>query len=198
MPADQLIGLYQRHALAYDHDRDRSLFEKGWLDRLLALLPPGAAVLDLGCGMGEPIARYLIEQGCAVTGVDAAPLSIELCQRRFPDHTWLVGDMRTVALPRTYDAILAWNSFFHLPHADQRQMMGVFQRYAAPHACLLFTSGTTHSEAIGSYQGEPLYHASLDTAEYRALLDAHGFSIVAHVVDDPSCGNHTIWLCQRR
>lgn len=198
MPADQLIGLYQRHALAYDHDRDRTLFEQGWLDRLLGLMPSGGAVLDLGCGMGEPIARYLIEQGCAVTGVDAAPLSIDLCRTRFPDRTWLVGDMRTITLPRTYDAILAWNSFFHLPHADQRRMIGVFRQYAAPNACLLFTSGSTHGEAIGSYQGEPLYHASLDTAEYRTLLEAQGFSIVAHVVDDPTCGYLTIWLAQLR
>jgi hypothetical protein len=49
---------------------------------------------------------------------------------------------------------------------------------------------------VGSYRGEPLYHASLDGAEYRALLHDAGFNVVTHVVEDPSCGLRTIWLAQ--
>jgi len=52
--------------------------------------------------------------------------------------------------------------------------------------------------AVGSLEVEPLYHASLDGAEYRALLDAHGFNVVAHVTEDPTCGGLTIWLAQLR
>jgi hypothetical protein len=52
--------------------------------------------------------------------------------------------------------------------------------------------------AIGSYQGENLYHASLDGAEYRALLAEQGFTVVDHVAEDPTCGGHTIWLAQLR
>jgi hypothetical protein len=50
--------------------------------------------------------------------------------------------------------------------------------------------------AIGSYRGEPLYHASLSEAEYRSLLPQHGFEVVAHVAEDPECGGHTVWLAQ--
>ena len=62
----------------------------------------------------------------------------------------------------------------------------------------MFTSGPAHGEAIGVYLGEPLYHASLDSSEYRLLLDDEGFDVVSHVVEDPSCGRHTIWLAQLR
>jgi hypothetical protein len=72
----------------------------------------------------------------------------------------------------------------------------VFRRHAAPHAALMFTSGPAHGEAIGSFGGEPLYHASLDPSEYRSLLDQNGFHVVSHVVEDPACGGHTIWLAQ--
>ena len=61
----------------------------------------------------------------------------------------------------------------------------------------MFTSGTGHGEAIGSFEGEPLYHGSLDPAEYRSLLDQHGFQVISHVVEDMDCGRHTIWLAQR-
>ena len=194
--SERIIDLYQRHALLWDEERSRSLFEKAWLDRFLALNPHGASVLDLGCGMGEPIANYLIEQGCTITGVDTSSTFIDLCKKRFPHHNWLVADMRNVVLDKRFQGILAWDSFFHLNHADQRRMFPVFGSYAASGAALLFTSGPSYGEAMGEYQGDPLYHASLDADEYQTLLQQQGFTVVDHVVEDPACGYRTVWLAR--
>ncbi len=196
--AEQIVSLYRRHALTWAEDRGNRLFETAWLDRFLGLVPVGGAVLDIGCGSGQPIARTCIAQGYAVTGVDSSPEMIEICREQFLLQTWQVADMRTLALGRRFAGLLAWDSFFHLCHADQRRMFPIFRAHAAPRAALMFTSGPSHGEAIGSYRGEPLFHASLDAAEYRALLDANGFDVVAHVVEDPACGRHTIWLAQLR
>ena len=161
------------------------------------LLPPDPDVLDLGCGSGEPIARYLVGKGCRVTGVDSAPEMIDLFANRFPGQSWQVADMRTLSLTQTFDGMLAWDSFFHLCPEDQRRMFPLFARHAAPGAPLMFTSGPAHGEALGTLEGEPLYHASLSGAEYRALLSGNGFSVIAHVADDPGCERHTVWLSQR-
>lgn len=67
--SEKIIGIYERHAHEWANDRGRGLFEKPWLDRFLALLPPKASVLDIGCGCAEPIARSFIECGHEVTGV---------------------------------------------------------------------------------------------------------------------------------
>jgi SAM-dependent methyltransferase len=197
--SEQIVSLYERHARAWDADRrrQRGLMEQAWLDRFAAFLPEGGSVLDLGCGAGEPMARYLIEHGFDVTGVDSSPTMISLCRERFPEHRWLVADMRSLALSRTFQGVLAWDSFFHLSFDDQRRMFPVFAAHAAPGAPLMFTSGPRHGEAIGSYQGEALYHASLDPAEYRALLAANGFSEIAYTAEDPACGGHTVWLARR-
>jgi SAM-dependent methyltransferase len=195
--ADDIVALYERHARHYDIDRGTYLGgEKAWLDRFVALLPIGAPTLDIGCGSGEPIARYLMGRGLAVTGVDSSPTLISLCQRRFPGSVWIAADMRTLRLGERFGGILAWDSFFHLNHRDQRRMFGVFKRHAARVAPLLFTSGPRRGERIGSYRGEPLYHASLSKREYRSLLRSHGFRVSAHVADDPDCGGHTVWLAQ--
>lgn len=196
--ADAIVPLYQRHAAAYDRLRGRSLIEAGWLDRFLSLLAAGPSVLDIGCGMGEPIARHLIERGCAVTGIDSSTPLIALCRERFPRQLWQVADMRSLSLARRFDGLIAWDSFFHLRPDEQRRMFPLFREHAADGAALLFTSGPGAGEAIGSFEGEPLYHASLDPGEYRALLDESGFAVVAHLAEDPDCGGHTIWLAQRR
>lgn len=62
----------------------------------------------------------------------------------------------------------------------------------------MFTSGPSHGEAIGVYKDEPLYHSSLDGAEYRSLLNQNGFHVVSHVNEDSTCANHTVWLAQLR
>jgi hypothetical protein len=61
----------------------------------------------------------------------------------------------------------------------------------------MFTSGTSEGEAIGEWQGEPLYHGSLDTSEYRQLLELNRFEVIEHVVSDPGCGHATIWLARK-
>ncbi|MEX2285094.1 MAG: class I SAM-dependent methyltransferase [Gemmatimonadota bacterium] len=194
MTGETIIELYERRAREYDSDRSRSLQERDWLDRFLRFVPPSGTVLDLGCGMGEPIGRYLIERGYHVLGVDSSPSLIDLCRQRFPEGEWLVADMRQVDPGRRFDGVLAWDSFFHLSMNDQRAMFARFAALAGKGAPLLFTSGTSEGEAIGSYHGEALYHASLDPAEYRELLNTHGFVIRAHATEDPQCGDHTVWL----
>jgi SAM-dependent methyltransferase len=196
--AAAIIGLYQRKAQDWIESRARStLFEKSWLDRFRALLPPAASVLDIGCGAAHPMAAYLIGLGHPVIGVDSSPAMIDACQQDFPAQQWIVADMRMLALPRTFSGMLAWDSFFHLCPDGQRSMFPVFRVHASPGAALMFTSGPAHGEAIGSLAGEPLYHASLDPDEYRSLLDRNGFRVVAHVAEDAECGGHTIWLAQR-
>jgi trans-aconitate methyltransferase len=196
LAAEQIVDLYERHARDFDQERGRSLWEKAWLDRFLALLPTRASLLDIGCGCGEPIARYLLERNHTVTGIDSSATLIEMCRSRFPEQEWIVSDMRELSLDRVFQGLLAWNSYFHLCPDDQRCIFPIFRMHAAPGAALLFTSGPGHGEAIGTWHGEPLYHGSLDEAEYRALLAQNGFSVVSHIVEDPSCGQHTVWLAQ--
>jgi SAM-dependent methyltransferase len=191
---ERIISLYEDHALAWDAQRGRDLREKAWLDRFSALLPNGGAVLDIGCGSGEPIARYLIDRGFAVTGVDSSETLIGLCRERFPEQEWAVVDMRGLELEPVFDGILAWHSLFHLAADDQRSMLARVAALAKAEAALMFTSGDEAGETIGEWQGEPLFHASLDPEEYEALLRQHGFAIVARQSCDPECGDATVWL----
>jgi SAM-dependent methyltransferase len=171
--------------------------EKHWIDRFADMLPPSGEVLDLGCGAGQPVATYLVGRGHRVTGVDSSPEMIALFRGRLPGQSAIIGDMRGLRLERRFSGLLAWDSFFHLGHDDQRGMFPVFAEHACRKAPLLFTTGTTHGEAIGTLEGDPLYHASLAPEEYTDLLRDNGFSVVAHVPEDPNCGGRTVWLARQ-
>ncbi|MFA5958850.1 class I SAM-dependent methyltransferase [Hyphomicrobium sp.] len=194
--ADRIVNLYDRHAKTWNRERSRSLFEAPWLNRFLELVPPGGAILDIGCGSGEPIAGFFIRAGYRLHGIDSSPAMIALCKSHFPNDAWGVADMRTLSIGRKFNGLIAWDSFFHLRRVDQRRMFTIFRDHAASNAALMFTSGDSDGVAIGTYAGEPLYHASLAPHEYRALLDENGFDVVAHVFDDPNTGGHSIWLAR--
>ncbi len=194
--APDVHHLYERFAREYDRDRGRALMERSYLDEMLEHLGERPRILDLGCGSGEPIARFFIEKGCELTGVDAAPAMIVLCRQRFPNAHWLVADMRSLDHENRFDAIVAWDGFFHLGADDQRRMFDVFKTHIAPRGLLLFTSGPQAGEAVGDFYGHELFHASLDRQEYESLLRGAVFEVLRHRPEDPDCGLHTVWLAQ--
>lgn len=199
MHNERIIGLYEETAGAWDRARRTgpAANEVPHLDAFAAALPPGASVLDIGCGGGEPVARMLIESGFEVTGIDSAPSLIALCRERFPSAEWCVADMRTLAPSRRFDGLIAWYSFFHLSADDQRAMFPVFAAHAGPGGLLMFTSGPAEGVAVGEWEGEPLYHASLSAEEYRELLGANDFEVVNFTAGEPVAPGPSVWLARR-
>ena len=195
--AENIIEIYRRVAREFDRDRGKALIERPYLDAVISQTAERAEILDLGCGCGEPIAKYFIEGGHSVTGVDSSPAMLEMCRERFPSQTWIEGDMRNLELARTFDAVIAWDSFFHLTEEDQRQMMPRFASWCRPGGALLFTSGPRSGEVIGEMYGYSLYHASLSPEEYTSLLSTHGFEVISYTPEDQNCGGHSVWLARR-
>lgn len=195
--AGRIIAHYERHASAWDADRRSSGWnDRSWHDRFLALLAEGADVLDLGCGGSSPVASNLVAHGMRVTGVDSSPSLIALCRDRLPEQEWIVADMRGLQLGRSFDGILAWDSFFHLAPDAQRAMFATLAAHAHRGTILMFNTGPAFGEAIGLYRGDPLYHASLDHAEYRKLLAGSGFGLIEQITEDPQAGGRTAWLAR--
>ena len=195
--AAHIIDIYKKHGRAWTELRGQYLYEKNWLDRFLSYLPEQASLLDLGCGSGQPIAAYCILQGHQLTGVDSSDTMIGMARQSFPEHMWILADMREVKLEQQFHGMLAWDSFFHLTPADQRQMFAQFAQFSATGTVLMFTSGPAAGEAIGEMFGDALYHASLSQDEYRDLLAAHGFEVLKMVAEDADCAGHTVWLARK-
>ncbi|MEM7414405.1 MAG: class I SAM-dependent methyltransferase [Gemmatimonadota bacterium] len=67
--------------------------------------PEATSVLDVGCGTGAH-AFGLQALGFDVDGVDVEPKFVEIAATKCPRGRFAVGDMRTLDLDRTYDAVV--------------------------------------------------------------------------------------------
>lgn len=189
-----ILELYNNNVSWYESERGRALIEKKYLDYVLELVPTSGSVLDLGCGIGEPIAAYISSKGFSVTGVDGAENMIQRAKELKPTSEWIVADMRTLQLNTKFKALIAWDSFFHLTHDEQRKMFTLFSNHLDSMGILVFTSGPDFGEAYGDLNGHELYHSSLSSDEYHSLLKENGFKVLKHEVEDPACGGHTVWI----
>jgi SAM-dependent methyltransferase len=187
-------AVYDRSAEDWDWQRAAAFVERPWIDSILTNLAPGSRVLDLGCGSGRPIAEAFLKAGHAVTGLDLSPRMLRLARSRFPQGTWVEGDMRDLAFPLQFQAIVAWDSFFHLAGDDQRALIPRLAQHLSREGWLLLTTGPKAGAAWGRVSGGAVWHDSLHPAEYRDHFTAAGLSLHRQVSEDPHTTGHTVWL----
>ncbi|MEM6759695.1 MAG: class I SAM-dependent methyltransferase [Pseudomonadota bacterium] len=190
-------AVYDRQAAAYDAQRSRALFEARWLARFTAALPAGAHVLDLGCGTGDPIARWFKAEGFRVTGMDFSPQMLRIARDRWPDGDWREADMRDFEAPERFDGIIAWNSFFHLTAGEQPACIARMARHLAPHGVLMLTVGHADGAVDGTVGGERVFHASLSPAAYATALEENGVRLTGFLAEDPETQSHTVLMARK-
>jgi SAM-dependent methyltransferase len=173
--------------------------EQPWLRRLIAALAPGAAVLDLGCGNGVPVAKALAEAGLAVTGVDFSTEQARRAVENVPAATIVVADMAEVDFePGRFDGAIAWDSIFHLPAAEHAALFARVCRWLRPGAPFVLTAGGGAGELHEEHLGAPTYYASLAPPDTLARLSDAGFDVLEHVLDEPDGHGHlVIWARAR-
>ena len=146
-------------------------------------LPPGTAILDLGCGHGVPISQALIEEGFVIYGVDASVKLITAFRERFPKaraESAAVEDSEFFC--RTFDGIVAWGLMFLLPPNVQTTVIGKVARALNPGGRFLFTSpkkAVTWSDALTGRTS-----ISLGAEAYEQILRAEGLVPVGEEVDE--------------
>lgn len=117
----------------YDEAFPHKAGQLACIDRLLAVLPPGARVLDAGAGTGLPTARRLVAAGCAVTCVDFSPTMLELARANVPEATFVLGDLLELPdHPGQYEAVTAFFSLLMLPRKQIEAALRRFHRMLTP------------------------------------------------------------------
>jgi SAM-dependent methyltransferase len=190
-------------ALSHHYRRDDA--EDGqyapWLAELHCRLPPSAAVLDLGCGCGVPVARYLAAAGHRVTGVDISGVQIERARRLVPAGVFCQVDATRLRMPPdSFDAVVCLYALIHMPLAEQPQLIHRIATWLRPGGCLLATVG--HGAWTGTEDNwlggpAPMWWSHADAATYRSWLQQADLVITSEDVVPEGSSAHTLFWAYR-
>lgn len=147
-------------ALAERYAADRDTFDiSEVLEAFRALMRPAGAVLDVGCGAGLPVARFLVDSGFFVTGIDVSDSMLELAAANVPEARLAKLDMTNLASldDASFDGIVACYSLIHVPMAQHRSVIQDFARLLKPGGALLFSSGRHEWEGVEAFHGATMF-----------------------------------------
>jgi SAM-dependent methyltransferase len=163
---------------------------KAWAE----VFPPGATVLDLGSGPGEPSTRILREAGLGSYAVDASATMVAAFRERFPD---VPIEHNTVEasrfFDRTFDGVLAWGLLFLLTPPAQALVIEKVAGALNPGGRFLFTAPREPVEWLDGMTDRP--SQSLGAETYERLLRAAGLTWVAAAQDE---GENHYYFVERR
>src|SRR5262245_2127105 len=161
---DIVRGGYEQVAEAYQATRGAGGVEMDLLREFADLLTPGARVLDVGCGSGLPVARYLSSvRGLAVTGVDFAAAQVELARQNVPGATFVRADMAHLTGPTFpdggFDGICSLYAIIHVPRDEHLSVLQGFRRLLRPDGLLLLSTGygESNDDVEDDWLGAPMY-----------------------------------------
>ncbi len=122
------LQFYRGHAEAYAGREITS--RKARLAAFLALLPPGARILELGCGAGGDTAEMLA-QGFDVRATDGSPEMAEVASKRLGRRveTLLFHELDEV---EAYDGVWANACLLHVPRDQLAHVLSLIRRALKP------------------------------------------------------------------
>ncbi|MFA5248604.1 MAG: class I SAM-dependent methyltransferase [Patescibacteria group bacterium] len=110
---------YEEDARTFDETREKRIWPP--LLELLKKVEFGARVLDVGCGNGR-ILKVLAERQAKYVGLDQSQSLIKICQEKYTDYKFAVGDILNLGELSDYDFdyVFCVAVLHHLPGADLR------------------------------------------------------------------------------
>ncbi len=188
---------YDRIAEEWHADRRAFTAEK-YVDVLAGRLEPGARVLDLGCGTGEPVARHLVERGFRVVCVDESAAMLEIARRALPGAEFIRADMCELELDEQFAAAVAWDSLFHVERGRHLSVFRKLSSLLSPGGLLLLSAGGTgHAGFTSEMHGHTFFYSAHEPAETLRLLASAGFEVEICEEDDPSSRGHIAVVARR-
>jgi cyclopropane fatty-acyl-phospholipid synthase-like methyltransferase len=178
------INIYNQYVPQYVQKfMDLGLY-RDTFDEFMLLLPPGAGILELGCGPGN-VVKYLKEKrtDLDILGIDLAPEMIKEAESQNPDARFQLMDIRDAGqLNRQFDAVVAAFSLPYISYEDVAALFRDIGHLTVANGLLYLSCMEGPKERSGwektSFTGDSKMHINyFERAEIEDLLKAHHFSI---------------------
>jgi ubiquinone/menaquinone biosynthesis C-methylase UbiE len=193
---------YNAIAARYLAERTEDSADVQLLRELEQRLPPGAKILDAGCGAGVPVTKRLSEN-FSVTGVDFSEAQIRLARQLVPRARFTLQDITRLSFPdATFDAICSYYAIIHIPRNEHPAILRNFFRILRPSGWALLCLGANdlESDVAEDYLGSRMYWSHYDSETNLRMLRESGFILIESttVADSTAPGSgHLFVLVQK-
>jgi len=180
MTDDESVVRKGYDAIAEEYHANRNRFDH-WkeLKEFAALLPKNAKVLDVGCGAGVPVARFLVESGFDVTGIDFSENMFKLARKNVPKAIFIKKDMNELDFAEnSFDGLTAYYSIIHVPREKHSLLFESFHRILKPDGIMLVCMGPDEWEATDEYLGTTMFWSQYSPEKSLDLVRNAGFQII--------------------
>ncbi len=195
-----MIGVkqgYEKAAENYLSQRDQFQNEK-YLEKLIKLLNPKATILDIGCGAGIPIDKYLIDKGFKVIGIDFSEKQIELAKQNIPQGQFEVKDMMKLK-DNEYkvDAVVSFYAIFHTPRETHQELFRKINSFLPKGGYFLGTMGSSDWEGSEEFHGVKMWWSHYNAEKSIEIIKNAGFEIVFEEIDSTKGERHLVVLARK-
>jgi len=166
----------ERYDDVFPHKSGQIIATQWVIDRL----PPGARVLDLGCGTGVPTAGMLTESALDVVGIDVSTEMLTLARRNVPTGRFVAMDVMELdgSLGR-FDAVCAFFSLLMLRREDIPRVLRRIRAVLRPGAVVAvgMVEGDLDYFPM-SFLGQEVNVTAYPRADLEAALRAEGLHVL--------------------
>jgi cyclopropane fatty-acyl-phospholipid synthase-like methyltransferase len=170
LPPEQFDGRIELVGRGYDAMGERFAEWRGrivgdprreWEEEFTSRLGDGARVLELGCGAGVPDTQRLAAR-FQLTGVDVSVEQVRRARAAVPQAEFVRADFTALEFePESYDAVVSFYAFNHVPRQLVGAHVGRIHRWLAPRGLPMTALGTSDTEAwTGDWLGAPTFFSS--------------------------------------
>ncbi len=175
---DRVRAGYDQIAARYAVERDRAS-SVPYLEELDGRLAADSLILDLGCGAGLPVDRWLIDHGHRVIGLDISDAMLTLARRNVPEASYQLRDMATLKEDEySVDAVVSFFAMFHIDRRYHRDLLYRIRSYLQEGGLILVTTGRSDWEGEEDFLGVQMSWSHFDEAANRELIKDSGFTVL--------------------
>jgi len=184
MKYEDIIELNKRawDRLAENYDENRPKTFSATFKHFAQLFEPGGKVLDLGCGTGLPYARYLVDNGFDVVGLDVSGEMIKIAKRNVPEAEFIQLSMDGIEYAGVFDGVVSSFSMLLLtPKLFRETAQRIHRALKKKGLCYLSLNEPKDehedpdAEAFVDVMGQQMYSRGYRVEEIRDIVQPIGF-----------------------
>jgi ubiquinone/menaquinone biosynthesis C-methylase UbiE len=167
--------------IARKYQANRHVFDNvGVLEEFSNCLPENARILDAGCGAGIPCAKFLVQAGCEVVGVDFSISMLRMARKNVPEASLIKQDLTKLGFrDNSFDSLVALYSIIHVPREMHTSLYQSFRRILKPDGIMLICIGSDEWEGEDEYFGARMFWSEHGLEEALQLMKNAGIQITS-------------------